>query len=266
MSYSSLVNYIKLSPNCTQPRHDKIDRITIHHMAGNLTVEQCGDIFSSPSRQASSNYGIGSDGRIACYVDENNRAWTTGGVDANGKEIYCCGMTGSMNDHKAVTIEVANCVNSEPWTVSDKAMASLIRLCIDICIRNNISSLNYTGDPTGNLTMHKWFAYTGCPGTYLESKFPFIADQVNKKLKQYINDNDVDPHISEDEEMTGEQIYRALCEYLSSLPQSNWSVKEGYFDKAKELGVMDGMNPRGFITREQLAAVLGRNGLLKDEK
>ena len=64
MSNSSLVNYVKISPNKTSPRKNKIDRITIHHMAGNLTVETCGNVFAPSSRQASSNYGIGSDGRV----------------------------------------------------------------------------------------------------------------------------------------------------------------------------------------------------------
>ena len=59
MSNSNLVNYTKLSPNCTKPRKNKITKIVIHHMAGNLTVEACGNVFANTSRQASSNYGIG---------------------------------------------------------------------------------------------------------------------------------------------------------------------------------------------------------------
>jgi len=47
---------------------------------------------------------------------------------------------------------------------------------------NGIVKLNFTGDKTGNLTMHKYFAATGCPGQYLEGKFPYIADEVNKIL------------------------------------------------------------------------------------
>jgi TusA-related sulfurtransferase len=58
----------------------------------------------------------------------------------------------------------------------------LIDLCVDICKRNGITALNFTGDKNGNLTMHKWFAATSCPGPYLESKFPYIASEVNKKL------------------------------------------------------------------------------------
>ena len=168
MSNSNLIDYTHLSPNCNKPRNHKIDKITIHHMAGNLTVERCGELFGNASRQASSNYGIGSDGRVGLYVDEANRAWTSGNAE---------------NDHRAITIEVANDGGSPDWHVSDKALAKLIDLCVDICKRNGIEKLNFTGDKNGNLTMHKWFQATSCPGPYLESKFPYIASEVNKKLK-----------------------------------------------------------------------------------
>ena len=167
MSNSKLICYTKLSPNCNKPRNHKIDKITIHHMAGNLTVEQCGAVFAPVSRQASSNYGIGSDGRIALYVNESDRSWCSSNAE---------------NDHRAITIEVANDGGDPNWHVSDKALASLINLCVDICKRNGIKKLNYTGDKSGNLTMHKWFAATGCPGPYLSSKFPYIAAEVNKRL------------------------------------------------------------------------------------
>jgi N-acetyl-anhydromuramyl-L-alanine amidase AmpD len=167
MSNSKLVDYVKISPNSSNPRTKKIDTITIHHMAGNLSVETCGDVFAPKSRQASSNYGIGSDGRVGMYVEEANRAWTS---------------SSGANDNRAVTIEVANDEIGGNWHVSDKALAKLIDLCVDICKRNGIAKLNYTGDTSGNLTMHKWFAATNCPGPYLESKFPYIADEVNKRL------------------------------------------------------------------------------------
>lgn len=167
MSNSSLVNYVKISPNSNNPRKHKIDTITIHHMAGNLSVETCGAVFASSSRQASSNYGVGSDGRIGMYVEEKNRAWTS---------------SNSANDHRAVTIEVANDGGAPNWHVSDKALEATIKLCVDICKRNDIERINFTGDKSGNLTMHKWFAATLCPGPYLESKFPYIAAEVNKRL------------------------------------------------------------------------------------
>ena len=173
---SSLVNYTRISPNrgnfingkfVGYARNHAIDTITIHHMAGNLSVETCGSVFAPSSRQASSNYGIDSNGRVGMYVEECDRSWCT---------------LSPANDNRAVTIEVANDEIGGNWHVSDKALAKLIELCVDICKRNNIAKLVYTGDKTGNLTMHKWFASTSCPGPYLESKFPYIADEVNKKL------------------------------------------------------------------------------------
>ena len=57
------------SNNYTHGRNGySICKITPHHMAGVLSAEECGRIFQNPSRQASSNYGIGNDGEIACYV------------------------------------------------------------------------------------------------------------------------------------------------------------------------------------------------------
>lgn len=167
MSNSNLVNYTKLSPNCTKPRKNKIEKITIHHMAGNLSVESCGNVFANKSRKASANYGIDSDGRVGLYVDEANRSWCS---------------SNAANDNKAVTIEVANDEIGGNWHVSDKALNKLIELCVDICKRNNIEKLIYTGNKSGNLTEHNYFVATTCPGSYLKSKLPYIADEVNKHL------------------------------------------------------------------------------------
>ena len=166
MSNSALVKHTHISPY-SNPRNHKIDKITIHHMAGNLSIEGCGHEFSKASRQASSNYGIGSDGRVGMYVEEKDRSWASSDRD---------------NDHRAVTIEVANDGGAPDWHVSDKALAALIDLCEDICRRNDIEALNFTGDRYGNLTMHRYFIATLCPGPYLASKFQYIADEVNKRL------------------------------------------------------------------------------------
>ena len=167
MSNSPLVNYTKISPNKNSPRLKPIKKITVHHMAGNLSVETVGNIFASSTRDASSTYGIGTDGRVGMYVEEKDRAWTSSNAD---------------NDHQAITIEVANDGGAPDWHVSDTALNKLIDLCVDICKRNGIERLNYTGDTKGNLTRHNMFAATACPGPYLQSKFPYIASEVNKRL------------------------------------------------------------------------------------
>ena len=148
MSNSSLVSYKKYSPNKTALKNKANKKITIHHAAGNVSVETMGNIFASPDAQASANYGIGFDGRVGLYVDEKDRAWTSSSAD---------------NDNQAVTIEVANDGGAPNWHVSDKALNKLIDLCVDICKRNGIKKLNYTGDSRGNLTMHKFFVPTVCP-------------------------------------------------------------------------------------------------------
>lgn len=136
-------------------------------MAGNGTLAGC--CSAVQSRGGSTNYCIDSNGNIGVMIDEKYRAWTS---------------SNRANDMRAVTIEVANAPGAgEPdWKVTDKALAACIKLCADICKRNGIKKLNYTGDTSGNMTMHKWFYATGCPGPYLSSKFPYIASEVNKLL------------------------------------------------------------------------------------
>lgn len=165
MSNSKLVTYTKMSPHYDSREGTRITDITIHHMAGNLTVYQCGEVFQT--REASAHYGIDGEGRIGQYVDEKYAAW----ANAN-----------SASNRRSVTIELANDQIGGEWHVSDTAINRCIELCVDICKRNGIKKLNYTGDTSGNLTRHNMFYATTCPGPYLQSKFPYIAQEVNKRL------------------------------------------------------------------------------------
>ena len=166
MSNSELVSYTRLLKNCHKMINKQNKKITIHHMAGNLSLKKLGDVFVS--RESSANYGIDSNGRIGLYVNECDRAWTSGSWD---------------NDSQAVTIEVANNKLDPEWTISDKAMKALIKLCVDICQRNNIKELVFTGDKNGTLTYHYMFANTACPGPYIKSKTTYICECVNALLK-----------------------------------------------------------------------------------
>lgn len=175
MSDSPLAAYTCLSPNRTSPRNHKIDTVTIHCMAGELSVEACGALFARTSVGASANYGIGPDGRVALYVSETDRSWCSSNAE---------------NDHRAVTIEVASKA-SHPYAVTGAAYESLIALCADICRRNGIRRLLWQGDKNlagqvdrQNMTAHRWFAAKACPGDYLYSRFGDIAAQVNKRLEE----------------------------------------------------------------------------------
>lgn len=166
MSNSPLVDIEMITRNKTI-RTAKIDTITIHHMATIATAQACAASFLPAERKASANYCIGNDGSVALSVPEEYRSWCSSSYE---------------NDNRAITIEVSNDGRAPDWHVGDVAMEKLLALCVDICRRNGIEKLVFTGDPTGNLTMHKWFQHTLCPGPYLESKFPWIAEEVNRRL------------------------------------------------------------------------------------
>lgn len=184
MSNSPLVSYTKLSPNKTSPRNHAIDTITIHCVVGQLTAEGICNCFTSPTRKASCNYGIGYDGKIALVVEEKDRSWCS---------------SNAANDNRAVTIEVAS-DKEHPYTVTWEAYESLIKLCADICKRNGIKELLWRGDKSligqvdkQNMTVHRWFANKSCPGDYLYGKHSEIAARVNALLKSTSDSSSATP-------------------------------------------------------------------------
>lgn len=173
MSNSPLVDYIEISPHRVSPRKHVIDTITIHCVVGQCAVTTLGHEFAKKSKKASSNYGIGYDGKIGMYVEERDRS-------------LCSSNT--ANDERAITIEVAS-DTTPPYAVTDAAYKSLIKLLVDICQRNDIKELKWKADKTligqtdkQNMTVHRWFANKICPGEYLYSRHGQIAAEVNALL------------------------------------------------------------------------------------
>ena len=256
MSNSALICYTKLSPNHSGNRTHAIDTISIHCMAGNLSVESCGALFAKSSRQASSNYGIGSDGRIALYVPEAYRSWCT---------------SSRANDQRAITIEVANNGGAPDWPVSDKAMCSLVDLVTDICKRNGIKALVWSTDKGDrmehrngcNMTVHRDYAAKACPGDYLYRLQGKIASEVNLRLR------------GGDDEMTQEQFDAMMEDYerrhALPVPDStpvDW--EKGGVDWATEGGLMAGDGTGNLmlhspLTRAQFCVMLKRYHEIRDE-
>lgn len=177
MIFSELAKAILISPNSSVRGH-AIDRITIHHMAGNLSVGACGAGFANPARRASANYGIDSAGNVGLYVPETRRAWTS---------------SNRANDDRAITVEVANCSGAPNWPVSTLAYSQLIALCTDICRRYGKTKMVWLPDSAERkayepgpeemgMTVHQDFAATTCPGPWLMSRMPDIAAEVTKRL------------------------------------------------------------------------------------
>lgn len=224
MSNSPLVQKIALSPNHSGRRDQRITKIAIHHAAGVIGGVNLAGVFLPKARQASSNYNLGSDGVIVLGVDESNRAWTT---------------SSSWCDNRAVTIEVGNSTKGPQWLVSDYVLSRLIDLVTDICRRNEIYPCTYTGGKDGVLQKHEWYSNTNCPGPYLGSKFPYIAEQVNKALG-----------VKEQKPAdTNKQLYRVQVGVYSVLQNAINMV-----DKIKSLGFDTYMVKVGNLYKVQIGA------------
>lgn len=181
MSNSSLAVVKRLSPNCNSPRNHAIDTITIHEVWGEFSAEEICNMFIPTSRQASSNYVIGLDGRIGISVNESDRAWTSGSWE---------------NDNRAVTIECSNS-RTYPNAVNKYAYESLIKLCADICKRNGKTKAVWCGTLAKTnarkfasnemrMTVHRWFQNTDCPGDWIIGHMYEICERINDLLGQEI--------------------------------------------------------------------------------
>lgn len=174
---SSLVDCTVKSPNHSGTRTHSIDRITPHCVVGQLSAESIGGCFTSKSRQASCNYGIGKDGRVCLIVDEANRSWCS---------------SSNANDQRAITIECAS-DKTEPYTMNDAVYSKLVKLCVDICKRNGLKKVLWISDKAKSLayspksgecvlTVHRWFANKSCPGEWLYSRMEQLAADINAGL------------------------------------------------------------------------------------
>ena len=219
MSNSPLIKYSRQpTMNKSNPRTEKISKITIHHWSGVINTAQDGlNYFCSKScmenRQVSSNYIIGNDGSIGMMIPENRRAWTS---------------SSSWNDQRAITIEVSNSRASGDYPISDAAMKSLIALCIDICKRNGKNKLIWFGDKDKTLnyspksgemilTVHRWFANKSCPGNWMYARMGDLAEKVTKALQGSADNGSGDSEKKSEQESV--KYYRVRKSWTDSKTQ-----------------------------------------------
>lgn len=228
---SPLVSYTKISPNKTLNRNHAIDTITIHCVVGQCSVETLGEVFAPVSRQASSNYGVGVDGRIGMYCEEKDRSWCT---------------SSGVNDHRAITIEVAS-DTKHPYAVNDKAYAAMLDLVTDICKRNGIKKLVWSTNKEDrvnhkngcNMTVHRDYANKSCPGDYLYNKHGEIAAEVNKRLgvtsespKPAVSETSVTVKTGDLVKLASNATYYSGQTIPSWVKAKNWIVREVKGDRA----------------------------------
>lgn len=244
MSNSHLAGYTKLSPNNSGTRTHTIDTVSVHCVVGQCSVETLGSLFAQPSRQASSNYGIGYDGRVGLYVDESKRSWCTSSVS---------------NDQRAVTIEVAS-DTSHPYKVKDAAYKTLISLLADICRRNGIRKLVWSTDKNKrmnhldgcNMTVHRDYANKACPGDYLYGLHGQIASEVNALLaKKYAYLNCEGEYVREWQEKL---IARG---YSCGDAGADGDFGSGTLEAVKKFQSDNGLEADGVIGDDTIAALNG---------
>lgn len=129
-----------LNKHYTSGRSAKLDRIVIHHNAGNLTTEGCYSVWQS--REASAHYQVEADGTIGQLVHDWDTAW------------HCPGQ-----NSRSIGIEHAN-NQFGPWTVSDATLEAGAHLVAALCKYYGF------GRPTWGVNVfgHNDFNSTACPG------------------------------------------------------------------------------------------------------
>ena len=215
MAFSNLTNYFKQAHpnNFYGKREVDIIGITPHHCAGNISLENLGKSFARADRGACSNYGISSDGRIGGFLDED----------------YASGCSNSeFNDKRMITIEIANDGREPDWHMSDAAIESFINLAADIYKRHNLGRFTYTGDRTGNVTTHRMFVATTCPGAYFLSKLPYIEKEVNRRLSYQAPRNVPQPIVKDEKIDIYYNVYTQKDKWLTTVVNFNNTDHNGY--------------------------------------
>lgn len=176
MTISKLTNeYIPANKSNFRSNSERIypvKKIVLHHVAGIASIEELGALWQDPNRGASSNYGIGNDAKIGCYVPEEYRAYTS------GNDV----------DEEAITIEISNNIRSAPWSISSEVYSKLCMLIADISQRYNFGILK-KGE---NIVWHNMYENTECPGSYIMQNIDNIINDSQKLI-----DNIPDPWASE---------------------------------------------------------------------
>lgn len=126
----------------------KIDKIVLHHNAGNLTVRGCYDVWQN--REASAHYQVQSDGVIGQLVWDRDTAWHAGDYEANLTSIG---------------IEHAD-ISSSPWALSKECIDAGAHLVAALC------HLYKLGRPTWGVNVfgHSHFSATDCPASIAGSQ------------------------------------------------------------------------------------------------
>ena len=211
-----------------------IDYIVVHHNAGNLTVEDCYNVWQT--RAASAHYQVESSGRIGQLVWDSNTAWHASNGIANNRSIG---------------IEHAN-NNFGPWTISEECLENGAHLVAALCKYYNLGRPEWLV----NVYPHSYFAATACPGEIAGSQNAHYMERAQAWYDEMVNPTPVTPL---PDSLKG----------FSDLDPDAWYIP--YLDKMVTAGYMNGypdgtMHPDSPITRGEFVCLLGKiEGLEYDD-
>lgn len=187
----------------TPGRVGSIKGVTIHHMAGDLSIADCYNVWTN--REASAHYAVQADGRIGQLVNDGDTAWACGNTWANANTI---------------SIEHANNA-SGPWTVYQKALDAGAHLTAAICAYYGL------GEPQWmvNVFPHKHWSATACPGELAGSQ----NAEYMQKAKAYYREMKGGTVSKNPKQQPGKQVNGSGMFYRAHVRNLGWldSVRDG---------------------------------------
>lgn len=202
------------------------------------------------------------DGTIATYqtLPWAMRGWHSG-----------TGSKGSANNMGYIGFEICEDGLTDP-VYFKKVYQEAVELTAYLCklykldpTKDGVVICHSEGHTRGIASNHEdvmhWFPKHG------KSMDTFRADvvkemSINDREKEEGDDMDIKKFF---EQLTPEMCYSIMAEamaYAAKQAEPEWSQKEGHWAEATKKGLVNGSAPEGYVKRDELAAVLGRGGLL----
>ena len=133
-----------LSTHMTKGRQGcKVDKIVVHHNAGNLTARQIYNVWQT--REASAHYQVAVDGRVSQHVWDTDTAWHTGDWASNLTSIG---------------VEHAD-ISTDPWSISEATLDNGAHLVAALCKHYGLGRPQWGV----NVFPHSDFTSTSCPAS-----------------------------------------------------------------------------------------------------
>lgn len=192
-----------LSTHMTKGRQGhKVDKIVVHHNAGNLTARQIYDVWQT--REASAHYQVDANGRISQHVWDTDTAWHTGDWASNLTSIG---------------VEHAD-ISSSPWMLSEATLDNGAHLVAALCKHYGLGRPQWRV----NVFPHSDFTSTACPASIAGSQ---NADYMAKAQAWY-------------DRMTGATAPTSAVQPTQSATASSANVLQGAYRVAVDgLNVRD---------------------------